>query len=191
MAYTAHVNPLADPICCTGYTRAHRFSDIIVTLRQLPAPRGDSHQSDSSWGCRARELKVGLFLLTLALSLGEREQLSTRCEHSNDSSFIPARPVVLPLPEGEGGVRGKATLEQRDAPALKVASCCHPQGQISQRLCRNRPFSRELRQSVSTKIQDKVGIESFWDKLHIANSFDPEACGTIVDSWSTHLVFLN
>src|SRR5436309_10950152 len=28
-------------------------------------------------------------------------------------------------------------------------------------LCRNRPFSTELRQSVSTKIDDKVGNESF------------------------------
>src|SRR6266487_7179843 len=28
-------------------------------------------------------------------------------------------------------------------------------------LCRNRPFSTELRQSVSTKIDDKVGDESF------------------------------
>ena len=29
------------------------------------------------------------------------------------------------------------------------------------KLCRNRPFSTELRQSVSTKIDDKVGNESF------------------------------
>ena len=29
------------------------------------------------------------------------------------------------------------------------------------KLCRNRPFSKELRQSISTKIDDKVGNESF------------------------------
>ena len=29
------------------------------------------------------------------------------------------------------------------------------------KLCRNRPFSTDLRQSVSTKIDDKVGTESF------------------------------
>src|SRR6185369_16849770 len=29
------------------------------------------------------------------------------------------------------------------------------------KLCRNRPLSKELRQSISTKIDDKVGIESF------------------------------
>jgi hypothetical protein len=35
--------------------------------------------------------------------------------------------MVLPLPEGEGGVRGKATLEQVDVSALNVTRCCHPQ----------------------------------------------------------------
>jgi hypothetical protein len=72
---------------------------------------------------------VGIFPLTLALSLGEREQLSMCYEHSSDSSFIPALPIVLPLPEGEGGVRGKATLEQRDASALNVAFLLPPAGQ--------------------------------------------------------------
>src|SRR6266567_403234 len=34
-------------------------------------------------------------------------------------------------------------------------------GNFVGKLCRNRPFSTELRQSVSTKIDDKVGSESF------------------------------
>jgi hypothetical protein len=44
---------------------------------------------------------------------------ATCCEQSSDSSFISARPRFLPLPEGEGGVRGKATLEQHYVSALK------------------------------------------------------------------------
>src|SRR6185436_7107791 len=70
---------------------------------------------------------VALFPLTLTLSPGEREQLTACCEHNSDSSFISPRSMVLPLPEGEGGVRGKETLEPRDASALNLASCSHRQ----------------------------------------------------------------
>jgi hypothetical protein len=49
-----------------------------------------------------------LFPLTLALSLRERERLSTIWAYSLNGVLFRAMPTVLPLPEGEGGVRGKA-----------------------------------------------------------------------------------
>src|SRR6185503_14988801 len=60
--------------------------------------------------------ETALFPLTLALSLGEREQLSSRCERSSGSGFICSRPMVLPLPEGEGrGEGGDDTRTKRRA----------------------------------------------------------------------------
>ena len=47
------------------------------------------------------------FPLTLTLSPGEREQLSSAWEHSLTSEHFPALPRVLPLPEGEGWGGGK------------------------------------------------------------------------------------
>ena len=113
------------------------LSPLCTTVRLNPptlfsssATRGSAgtlapRHSSSSGG--ASEPKVALFPLTLTLSPGEREQLTACCEHNSDSSFISPRSMVLPLPEGEGGVRGKETLEPRDASALNVATCCHPQ----------------------------------------------------------------
>ena len=48
-----------------------------------------------------------LFPLTLTLSLGEREQLSSTWEYSLDSEHFPALPTVLPLPKGEGWGEGE------------------------------------------------------------------------------------
>jgi hypothetical protein len=48
-----------------------------------------------------------LFPLTLALSPGEREQLSTACEYSLNSEHFLALPMVLPLPKGEGWGEGE------------------------------------------------------------------------------------
>jgi hypothetical protein len=104
-------------ICLESYMRAHKFSDIIVILGNGSAAR--LTPSTSSWSCPPHEPKVGLFPLTLALSPREREQLSTCCEHSSESRFISAPPMVLPLPGGEGGVRGKATLEIRSNSTVK------------------------------------------------------------------------
>src|SRR5881628_2821007 len=56
--------------------------------------------------------------------------------------------------------------------AKRLFRAC-PKGRVAEslsesfvgKLCRNRPFSTELRQSVSTKIDDKVGHESFGQAL--------------------------
>ena len=42
------------------------------------------------------------FPLTLTLSSGEREQLSSAWEYLLNSEHFPALPRVLPLPEGDG-----------------------------------------------------------------------------------------
>jgi hypothetical protein len=48
-----------------------------------------------------------LFPLTLTLSLGERERLSTAWDYSLDGEYFPALPMVLPLPKGEGRGEGE------------------------------------------------------------------------------------
>ena len=47
------------------------------------------------------------FPLTLTLSSGERGQLSTAWDYSQNSEHFPALPMVLPLPEGEGWGAGE------------------------------------------------------------------------------------
>ena len=49
-----------------------------------------------------------LLPLTLTLSLGERERASTSRGRSPGGEHWPARPGILPLPEGEGWGEGKA-----------------------------------------------------------------------------------
>jgi hypothetical protein len=48
-----------------------------------------------------------LFPLTLALSLRERERLSTAWEYPLNGEHYPALPMVLLLPEGEGRGEGE------------------------------------------------------------------------------------
>ncbi len=48
-----------------------------------------------------------LFPLTLTHSPGERGQPSTVWEYSLNSEHFPALPMLLPLPKGEGWVRGE------------------------------------------------------------------------------------
>ena len=48
-----------------------------------------------------------LFPLTLTLSLGEREQLSTDRDDSPGGEHFPAWSQVLPLPTGEGWGEGE------------------------------------------------------------------------------------
>ena len=50
------------------------------------------------------------FPLTLTLSLGEREQLSTARKYSLNSEHFPALPMVLPLPKGEGWGEGEGSF---------------------------------------------------------------------------------
>src|SRR5229473_6117965 len=47
------------------------------------------------------------FPLTLALSRREREQRTPRWDEPRRSGLAKARQTILPLPKGEGGVRGK------------------------------------------------------------------------------------
>jgi hypothetical protein len=51
-----------------------------------------------------------LFPLTLALSLGERERLSTAWEYSLNGEHLPALPIALPLPKGEGWGEGEGRI---------------------------------------------------------------------------------
>ncbi len=55
-----------------------------------------------------RLLLVGCvsFPLTLALPLGEGTSIPS-CDESRRSGLAKARRTILPLPQGEGGVRGK------------------------------------------------------------------------------------
>jgi hypothetical protein len=51
-----------------------------------------------------------LFPLTLALSLREREWLSTVWDYSLNAGHLRALPMALPLPEGEGRGEGEGGL---------------------------------------------------------------------------------
>ena len=46
-------------------------------------------------------------LFPLTLTLRERERLSSTCEYSLNSANLPALPMVLPLPKGEGWGEGE------------------------------------------------------------------------------------
>ena len=48
-----------------------------------------------------------LFPLTLALSLGERERPTLRCDESKRSGLAKAQQTILPLPKGEGRGEGE------------------------------------------------------------------------------------
>jgi hypothetical protein len=56
-----------------------------------------------------------LFPLTLTLSLREREQLSTAAEYSLNGKHLPALPVALPLPKGEGWGEGERVFQMNRA----------------------------------------------------------------------------
>ena len=94
------------PLCTTFYVPINSLTSFSASGARGSGGRLTPVDSSSSRG--PHEPKVVLFPLTLALSLGERETLSTLCEPRSDPSFISPRPMVLPLPEGEGGVRGNA-----------------------------------------------------------------------------------
>src|SRR5713101_9986027 len=55
------------------------------------------------------------FPLTLALSRREREHRIPRGDKSRRSGLAKARRATLPLPKGEGGVRGKARSKHQCA----------------------------------------------------------------------------
>src|SRR5438034_4184958 len=67
-----------------------------------------------------------LFPLTPALSLRERENRILSLEKPTRYSLSKARPIVLPLPKGEGWGEGEQGRRAHRAPKLEMRVRCRP-----------------------------------------------------------------